>query len=508
MRGRLFYVSFSCEKTSRLSSDEEKNGLFQATEILFQKHLRNNTAIACHEMIRDNAFDMIEGLGAQRLIGAEPSDHEPLVKLVLIEGFCMFSAEELSELSTPLRKGRLLGLESVDYFSRRFRLIGELSAEKEQKLQKNAEIKKGQKKSNRLASQSKKANYWVEGEKKELWNKEGLFNASFFAWQKKLQQLWLSHLDEQILYPYWEQGCSSTRAICLKQALNLIDQGKPAPYLFSTTIATTHQITLGEWGLWDSSCCQSPLLYLFSDPKAAQKSLEDLFCLLGSFYAKLKIPYTWHFIKGDHFASSSVSRKSYHEASKKLSFLLKEQRPLERNLQCPPENLHQGPVLALCVEDSFGALWPMAQLQLITLSSDIQKHSRHQACPLETIALYPYCNPSRFIAHLLETAAPISPLAAFEHVRILVKEESALFWAYELAKRLKKMQLQVTCDDRSCDLRKKVWLAENASVPVIFVVGAKEAEKKGAAWRSAQGTKFIAEEQVESLIRSQIEQLK
>jgi threonyl-tRNA synthetase len=154
----------------------------------------------------------------------------------------------------------------------------------------------------------------------------------------------------------------------------------------------------------------------------------------------------------------------------------------------PGDGAFYGPKIDFHVTDAMGRRWQLGTCQLdfalperfdlTYIGPDGRKHRVvmiHRAC-LGSI--------ERFIGVLIEQYAGDFPLwLAPEQVRVVPISDDHVDYARYVGRELTDAGLRATVDDRSETMRKRIRESELARVPVVFVVGGREAESNAVSMR-------------------------
>lgn len=146
----------------------------------------------------------------------------------------------------------------------------------------------------------------------------------------------------------------------------------------------------------------------------------------------------------------------------------------------PGEAAFYGPKLDFMVRDAIGRKWQLGTIQVdynlperFDLEYIGEDNARHRPVMIHRA---PFGSLERFVAVLTEHCAGNFPLwLAPEQVYVLPVSDKYLSYAYKVADYLRKYDICVVVDERSEKIGRKIRDAEILKVPVMLVVGEKEA---------------------------------
>ena len=156
--------------------------------------------------------------------------------------------------------------------------------------------------------------------------------------------------------------------------------------------------------------------------------------------------------------------------------------------EAPGEAAFYGPKADFVVRDCIGRQWQLGTVQLdYVLPERFKLHyTGADNLPHTPVMIHraPFGSMERFMGILIEHFAGAFPLwLAPEQVRVLPISDKTLDYAHEVVDALKAAGIRVGLDARSEKVGAKVRDAQLEKVPVMLVVGAKEAEQRLVSYR-------------------------
>lgn len=150
---------------------------------------------------------------------------------------------------------------------------------------------------------------------------------------------------------------------------------------------------------------------------------------------------------------------------------------------CPGEGAFYGPKIDVKVKDALNRLWQCSTIQVdfalpenFNLSYVDENNQKKKVVLIHRAILGSL---ERFFGILIEHYKGLFPVwLAPVQVRILSISDKSLKYAKELEEIFKKEKIRVELDLRNLTLSKKILEAESEKIPLICVVGEKEAENK------------------------------
>jgi threonyl-tRNA synthetase len=228
--------------------------------------------------------------------------------------------------------------------------------------------------------------------------------------------------------------------------------------------------------------------HLFIRPEQIEEQILELLELVDRVYRTFDMTVDIQFAtRPEHYLGD---RETWDEAERQLEAALRNSgRPFQLN---PGDGAFYGPKLDFQITDALGRRWQTATVQLdfqlphqFDLHYTDQDGTRRRPVMIHRAILGSL---ERFIGILLEHYAGALPLwLAPEQVRVLPVSDDQLAYAHQVRADLAAAGLFATVDGRREKLGYKIRAAQIEKVPVVLVIGKREAERREVAVRTREG---------------------